>query len=119
MKNSSILVGLIAGIAVAFSAYADEYADTALALCEKVKSCAVAEMGQQKLTPEMRQMMKPLLDSMCDQVLLQIPEVANGHELYAPALACMKSMEAVDCSDMQQTEYETPACQEFDKLSEQ
>ena len=119
MKTTSIFVGLISPVLISFSVTADEYSDAALALCEKIKSCAVAQMGEQQLTPEIRQMMEPMLAGMCDQMLQTMPEVAKEHALYQPALACMKSLAAVDCNKMQQTEHETPACREFEKKSSQ
>ena len=119
MKKTSVLVGLIGGVIISTAVCADEYSDAALGLCEKIKSCAVAQMDQQALTPEIRQMMQPMLDGMCDRMLKQIPEVAKEHALYKPSLACMKSLEASDCDSMQQTQDETPACREFEKISSQ
>ena len=119
MKNISAIIALSTAIAVSFSAGADQYADAALALCEKVKACALAQMGDQDLTPEIRQMVKPMLDGMCAQVQQQMPQVGLDHELYKPALACMKSLAAVGCDSMQTAEHETPACQEYERLSSQ
>ena len=99
--------------------FADEYPEVSLALCEKIKSCALAQMGSQEITPEVRQMMQPMLDSMCSNIMVNLPEVAENHAMYKPAMACMKSLEALSCEAMQQTsEANTPACKEYEALAE-
>tara|TARA_R110002124_G_scaffold266702_1_gene433666 strand:+ start:283 stop:660 length:378 start_codon:yes stop_codon:yes gene_type:complete len=99
------------------SLHADELADAAQALCEKVKSCAMAQMEGQELTPETRQMMQPMLDSMCTQVRSRVGEVPSSHALYQPAVACMQSMNSMTCENMQDAgEMVTPECDEYEQL---
>ena len=88
-------------------AQADELGDAAQTLCEKVKSCAIAQMEGQNIPEETRQMMQPMLDNMCTQVRGKVGEVPTGHPLYKPAVACMESMGAMT----------TPECEEYEELA--
>jgi hypothetical protein len=107
------------GIAVlAPAVYADEFGDATQALCEKVKSCAVAQMAGQDIPPETRQMMQPMLDSMCTQINAKVGEVPTGHPLYKPAVACMESMNSLTCEEMQDAAgMATPECEEYEELA--
>ena len=96
---------------------ADDIADAALGLCEKVKSCAMAQIEEEDLTPELRQMMQPMLENMCANMEDKVEAVPAGHPLYAPAIACMRSMEALSCEAMQDPGHmETPECAAYEKL---
>ncbi len=98
--------------------HANEMADAAESLCEKVKSCALAQMAEQDLSPEMRQMMQPTLDGMCAQVRGKVGDVPTGHPLYKPAVACLDSMNALSCEEMHSSEGAlTPACEEYEELA--
>jgi hypothetical protein len=117
MVKRLVSVTLLSMVIVAPIARADELADAAQTLCEKVKSCALAQMEGQELTPETRQMMQPMLDSMCAQVRGKVGEVPTGHSLYAPAVACMQSMNSLTCENMQDAgDIVTPACEEYENL---
>lgn len=99
-------------------AHANELEAAALKLCENVKACAMAQMEGQDLTPEMREMMQPMLDNMCAQVQGSMGNVPTGHPLYQPAVACMESMNSLDCEMMQSAgETRTPECETFEKLA--
>ena len=119
MKVTAVCLTIIFGALTSLHTTADEFADASLALCEKIKACAIAQMGQHEITPEVRQMMQPMLDNMCNQMAMEVEAVASGHALYKPALACMQSMEALTCADMQsEGGPQTPACKEYEKLAE-
>jgi hypothetical protein len=99
-------------------ALCDDFADSALQLCEKLKGCATAEMNQSDLTSEVRQMMEPMLATMCSTMRDNIEQVPSGHELYGPALACMRSLSEMSCDDMQNQEsYHTGACKAYEELA--
>lgn len=118
MKNWSFYLAVTMGCLFSTNALSDEFADSALQLCEKVKGCAMAEMNQSNLTPEVRQMMEPMLATMCSSMQDNIQQVPSGHELYKPALACMKSMNDMSCKDMQsQDSYQTGACKTYEELA--
>jgi hypothetical protein len=109
-------LGVIATL-VSFSVRADDLASAALDLCEKVKSCAMAQMAEEDLTPEMRQMMQPMLDNMCAKMQGKVEAVPAGHAMHAPAVACMRSMEALSCEAMQGEQVRTPECEAYQKLA--
>ena len=102
-------------------ARADDLTTASLDLCEKVKSCAVAKIAEKDLTPEMQQMMQPMLDGMCANMQSRFVEVPTGHPMYKPALACMRSMEEkLTCENMQDPEeMKTPECEEYEKLAQE
>ena len=101
-------------LALALPVQAQKMTEASLALCEKVKGCALEQLAQEEMAPEMRQMMEPMLNGMCQAVRAQITEVPSGHPLYGPALACMESMTNLSCADLQSgEEISTPACEEY------
>jgi len=106
-------------LTVAVAAGADDIADAALGLCEKVKSCAMAQIAKEDLTPEVRQMMQPMLDNMCANMKSRVEAVPSGHPMYQSAVACMRSMEALSCEQMQSEQANTAACQAYEKLAQQ
>jgi hypothetical protein len=115
MRFISVILGSIVTLV---PAHADELAEASVTLCEKVKSCALAEVAEEDLTPQARQMMQPMLDSMCAQVQSAVGNVPSGHPLYAPAVACMQSMNSLSCEMMQdEAQARTPACQTFENLA--
>ena len=59
------------------------------------KSCALEQMAEQDLTPEMREMMAPMLDNMCASMREGIKDVLVDHGLYQPAVGCLRSMESL------------------------
>jgi hypothetical protein len=96
---------------------ADDLADAALSVCEKMKACAIAQIPEEDLTPEVRQMMGPMLDNMCVKMQSSVKGAPSGHPLYAPALACMRSMEALSCERIQDPQREkTSECKAYEKV---
>ncbi len=116
---------LVLAAAVAFSAFpfgaaqADAYTDAAGAACERMKSCALEQMGE--VPPEMRPMIEASLDGLCVQ--MQHPENYAGfsrqHPLYDPATACMKSIAGLSCEQMDQQGGETPECKRLNELAKE
>jgi hypothetical protein len=99
---------------------AQEIADAATALCEKVKSCAMSQVPKEQLTPETIQMMEPMFNNMCANMQAGVGDIPKEHELYGPAVACMHSMEALSCEMMMDRESAvTTECKEFEKLSQE
>ena len=116
VNRAFVLILCLAGLAA--PAWSDNMANSALRLCEKVKGCALEQIAQEDFTPEMRQMMEPMLDNMCVQVQSQITQVPTGHSLYAPALACMQSMEALSCEALRDgNQVKTPQCQAYEEAA--
>ncbi len=99
---------------------ADDLVSAASDMCEKVKTCMLAQMNEADLTPEMRQMMEPMAASMCDQMRQGIGEMPTGHALYEPAVACMRSVANLSCEAFQEgSSAETPECKKYRELAKQ
>ena len=97
--------------------HADDLESASNALCEKVKACSMAQVDEADLTPEVRQMMEPMLENMCAAMKSNIREVPEGHELHDPAVACMRSMAELSCEQMQSEEQaQTAACRKYEEL---
>lgn len=115
-RQITILIAL--GFMVQGPTFADDITSAARDLCEKVRSCAISQVAEEDLTPELRQMMEPMLDNMCANMQSKVQEVSTGHPLYQPSIACMRSMEALSCQDMQdQARMQTPECEAYEKLA--
>jgi hypothetical protein len=118
MRKWNFSVGLMLGCLFSAHALSDDFADSALQLCEKLKGCAIAKMNQSDLTSDVRQMMEPMLATMCFTMQDSIQQVPSDHELYGPALACMRSMNEMSCEDMQnQKSYQTGSCITYEELA--
>jgi len=106
-------------VGAALPAWADTIEAAASDLCEHVRACAMAQVKEEDMTPEMRQMMEPMLDNMCANMQSKVQEVPMNHELYQPAVACMRSMTEVSCADFQNGDkLQTPPCDEYQRLAE-
>jgi hypothetical protein len=110
---------LVAAAAVS-AAWADDFTDASQAMCEKVKGCAMAEMGQDSsMSEEMKAMIVRSLDSMCDQMNQNFSVVARYHELYEPATACMRSMSELTCQEIDAAnENATEECAAYERAAE-
>lgn len=115
--NRNHPVTLAVCLLLATPVFAEEFTSAAMGLCEKVKSCAMRQLASEELTPEMRQVMQPMLENMCANMQANIGEVPTGHPLYKPAIACMRSMEQLNCERMQDAEgMQTPECEQYQEL---
>jgi len=96
-----------------------EFTEEAMAMCERVKSCALQRLNrEQEMTAEMRDMMRPMLENMCEQVRANIQEVPREHRLYKPALACMRSLKELSCDAFERPEnVATPECERYEELA--
>lgn len=112
MKYSMIATAFLAMSSTV--AQADELTDAANQVCENVKQCTLSQMDQSQMTPEIRAMMEPMINSMCDAMRAGVKEVPTNHELYQPAVACMRSMAELSCEDFQNEEsFQTAACKDY------
>ena len=97
---------------------ADDISSAAAGLCEKVRVCATEQIAEEDLTPELREMMEPMLDTMCEGMQAKVEDVAAGHPLHQPAVACMRSMEALSCDDMRNPDsMQTTECETYEKMA--
>ena len=115
IKTRMIVSALLAGF-LAAQAGADDLTDAAQGLCDSIKSCALESMSKEDLTPEVLEMMAPMLDNMCANMQSKVKEVPMGHGLYEPAVGCMRSLESLSCEQMQNPELAaTPECKEYER----
>jgi len=118
LKRSVLFIAL--GLVTTLPVRADELAAEAMKLCEKVKSCAMSQIAEEDITPEVRQMMQPMLDNLCVDMRNSMGEIPPGHHRYQPALACMRSMQKLSCEAMQDEQgMKTPECDTYEKLDRQ
>lgn len=115
MKRFVNVTAAVLAVALAVPIAADELTEASRALCDNVKSCALEQMAEQELTPEMREMLEPMLANMCTQMNSKIKEVPTDHGLYKPAVACIRSMQSLTCEQIQDgMQEQTPECQEYE-----
>lgn len=113
--SKRVFVAIALAMSPAVPVMADEIGAAALDLCEKVKACSMAQINEEDLTPELRQMMEPMLENMCANMQAGVQEVPSGHELYQPAVDCMRSMAALSCEAMMDSEQMvTPQCKDYE-----
>lgn len=94
----------------------NELQQAADALCQKVRGCALAQVRQEDMTPEMQAMMEPMLKSMCASMTAGIEDAPVDHKLYQPAVACMRSMADLSCEQMETLDDGTPECRRYQEI---
>jgi hypothetical protein len=112
--NKGILFAALLALPLQF-ALADDFADATKALCEKVKKCTLQSMGEENIPPGMRDMITQSMDSACADMQQQFNPAMRQHELYKPAMACMRSMAALSCDTLMNDDNETRECKEYEK----
>tara|TARA_R110001592_G_scaffold28990_11_gene105578 strand:- start:3586 stop:4110 length:525 start_codon:yes stop_codon:yes gene_type:complete len=109
--------GILLGVSLQLQA--DDMADSYNKMCEKIKSCAMKNMGQVDLSPDMRAMVTASLDGMCVSLQQQFDGVVSKHPLYSSAAACLKSMTGLSCDEIENMEDSaTPECARYEKMAE-
>ncbi|MFT6550850.1 MAG: hypothetical protein ACJA1I_000881 [Zhongshania marina] len=105
--------------AVSGSVQADDLGESYNIMCEKMKSCALKNIGEADLTPDLRAMVMASLEGACVSIQQQFNNVATVHPLYGPASACMKSMTALSCEQIENmSDEKTPECARYEKMAE-
>lgn len=98
---------------------ADEFTDTLDAFCNHAKECALAEMeGSEDMTEALKAMVMQSLEGVCQGMKAEYGAALRHHELHDPAIACMRSMTASDCSVIMEGENETPECIAYEAAAE-
>jgi len=109
----STLVILFLGIVPAVMAA--DFESQSLQLCEKIKSCALAELEGQELSADMKSMVMSSMDGMCDMMAAQYSSAEKNTELHQQAVACMDSLSSLSCEALMEGDSRTPACIELEK----
>lgn len=110
---------LFTALILSSQAVADsEFSAEISALCEKTKSCAIAEM-KKSLPPNMQEMAIGMVSQACASIEQSYAYLENGEhaELIESATACMKSMSSLSCEQLM-GDSETQACKDYEKEAE-
>lgn len=116
-----LLGALIASIAHFAAADMGEFQAETAKLCEKMKACAKAEMGDMsEIPPEMRGMIDAALNQACASINIYQQTAMLDKSLINAGTACMQSMNKMSCDALQNSEDEdiTPACGKFREMGE-
>jgi hypothetical protein len=117
MKRNLMLL-LFALVALPSLAQAAALEEAYHSMCEKLKSCALADVAESDLSPEMRAMILQSMEGACVSIQQQFANVAKAHPLYAPASACMASMAALSCEEItSRGDQSTPECARYEKMA--
>ncbi|WNO08873.1 hypothetical protein [Teredinibacter sp. KSP-S5-2] len=86
-------------------------------LCEKMKSCSMAEM--ENVPAAMQQLLQQTLSNVCDTISANYQLEVAYQDLYDQAANCMESLTQLPCEQAVEAEgNETKQCQEFQKQLE-
>lgn len=99
---------------------ADNLAQQTMQLCEKIKSCALAELDGQELPADMKAMVISSMDGICAAMSTEFnnDNIKEYEELGKQAQACMSSLSSMSCASLMDGENDTPACKELEKRAE-
>ena len=117
MKRN-LLVATLGLLGFALSVQAGSLEDSYHRMCEKMQSCALKSIAERDLAPEMRAMILQSMEGACMTIQQQFSGVTNAHPFYDSASACLNSMAALSCDEMErQGEQTTPECARYEKMT--
>ena len=90
-------------------------------LCEKMKTCAVEQMGADQ-PPGIVEMMKGMFDSMCASMIEPYATTFTEEGLEDKAEACMDSILETSCEVLMASQgdaHESPECKEFEAAADE
>ena len=90
-------------------------------LCEKMKTCAVEEMGGEQ-PPGIIEMMKGMFDSMCASMIQPYATTFTEEGLEDKAEACLDTIIETSCEvlmDAQGKTHDSPECKEFEAAADE
>lgn len=110
IASITLLIGLAGGTSAN-----SEFETEISALCDKTKTCAIAEM-KKSLPPEMQEMAMGMVSQACVGIQQSYSYLAGSEYsgLINSATACMKSMRIKSCADLMSNP-ETPECDAYEK----
>ena len=110
-----ILVALV--FSLSQSVWAGTIEQQSLQLCEKIKSCAVAELEGEDMPADMKEMVMSSMNGMCVAMASEFnnDSIKEYADLRKQAEACMTSLAALSCSQLMNGATETPACVKLEK----
>jgi len=86
------------------------------ALCEKIKSCAVAEIDKQQISPDERAAILNVFDTQCIASVQKYEKDVGAAGLEGKAHACLDSLQAQSCNTLiaGNGPVTTPTCTDFE-----
>ena len=118
------LLGCVLSLATA--AQGADFEEASMALCEKMKQCTLAEMGDQEgMSPEMKDMIMNSMAGICDAMQAQFSSVqqlsGDEEDIAEAAGECMQSMAELSCSELMGggEQPDTQACQDYQTLAQE
>lgn len=110
------LLGLVLG--AQFSVYAG-IQEESLKLCEKFKQCTYKEMESlEEVTPQMKEMMDQMLETMCDNFVPEGIELTAAQKLEKEVKACFSSLQSMSCDDLVNHSDDTPECKTLERAAQ-
>lgn len=89
-------------------------------LCDKIKSCARAQMAQQDLPPAMQQMMATMFEQSCTSIIAPYADKATNAGLERKAIDCISSINNLSCGAiMTATGSKTAECSTLETAAQQ
>jgi len=87
-------------------------------LCDKIQSCARAQMAQQDLPPAMEQMMTAMFEQSCTSIIAPYADQATNAGLEKKAVACINSINTLSCGTiMTATGSKTAECKTLESAA--
>lgn len=120
MKRAiKIGAGVLSALLLAIPVQADDLGEEVSRVCEQMKQCTLDRMAGAEMAPEMKMMITQQLDMACVGLQARFGAAAQAHALYQPALACVKSMQALSCQEIEESDDSiTPECDRYQELAE-
>ena len=105
------------------AAQADSFQTEWDTYCNKVKSCALDQMGQTEMPEGMREMMMGTMNKMCASVKKSFDAAANSEhqEIIEAGARCLRSLHQKSCAQLMGGDagmHQTPECQKYRELAE-
>lgn len=116
MSRLTMILGLIL---ISMPTQADLNQSTS-AMCQKFKTCSIAELEKQNLSADSIATLVESFDSMCQSWVKPYSQTLGQAGLESKAVACIDSMVARSCDDLMgaQGKFSSPACDQFQKAAE-
>lgn len=118
----SLILTLFILLGLSNLAQADPYKDAMTGLCEKMKSCAIAEMQKESagLSDAMKEMIKGQMQAMCAGMEQEFSQAAMVPDLKDEVMACVQSIQAQSCAALmsENDDGSTPQCDALEKKAE-
>lgn len=105
-----LIVAIGVGITLPVSAkMSSELKNEVQSFCDKIRQCSSSQLEALSTGSDMEKMLDEILDKSCQAMHSDFDAMPPSQQLNQVAVACLQSMNAQTCSDLQK-EQETPEC---------